>query len=79
MLNNRSQIINAIKTVANVLADLNDKCIYVGGAISGFYADDSLAPEVRPTKDIDIVLEIASLLELEELRQKLAERDIHFA
>ncbi len=79
MLHNKSQIIDAIKTVANVLADLNDKCIYVGGAVTGFYADDPLAPRVRPTKDIDIVLEIASLLELEELRQELAERDIHFA
>ena len=79
MLHNKSQIINAIKTVANALADLNDKCIYVGGAVTGLYADDPLAPKVRPTKDIDIVLEIRSTLELEKLRQKLAERDIHFA
>ncbi len=79
MLNDTSQIRDAIKTVANVLADLNDECIYVGGAVTGLYADDPLAPKVRPTKDIDIVLKIASLLKLEELRQKLAERDIHFA
>lgn len=79
MLNNKSQIIHTIKTVANALADLNDECIYVGGAVTGLYADDPLAPKIRPTKDIDIVLEITSLLELEQLRQKLAERNIRFA
>lgn len=78
MLNNRSQIVDAIKTVAKALEDLNDQCIYVGGAVTGLYADDPLAPEVRPTKDVDIVLEIASQLELEELRQKLAKRGISF-
>ena len=45
---------------------------------AGLYVDDSGAPEVRPTKDIDIVLEIASQFELEELRQKLAKRGIYF-
>jgi predicted nucleotidyltransferase len=79
LLNNKSQIINTIKMVANALADLNDECIYVGGAVTGLYADDPLAPKVRPTKDIDIVLEIVSLIELERLRQKLAERNIRFA
>ncbi len=51
----------------------------MGGAVAGLYANDPGAPEVRPTKDVDIVLEIASALELEDLRQKLAERGIHTA
>lgn len=58
---------------------MNDHIVYVGGAVAGFYADDSGAPEIRPTKDIDIVVEIASALELEGLRQKLAERGFHNA
>lgn len=79
MLDNKSEIINSIQKIAKALADLNDECVYVGGAVTGLYADDPLAPKVRPTKDIDIVLEISSLLELEELRQKLAERNFRFA
>ena len=59
MLNDKSQIIDAIKTIANVLTDLNDTCIYVGGAVTGLYTDDPAATPVRPTRDIDIVLEIA--------------------
>lgn len=79
MLQNKSQIFEAIKTVSSVLGELNEDVVYVGGAVTALYADDPGAPEVRPTKDIDIVLEIASQQELDELRQKLAERGIYFA
>lgn len=79
MLRNRSHIIETIKTVAKALGDLNERVIYVGGAVTGLYANDAGAPEVRPTKDIDIVLEIPSWAGLENIRQQLAERDIHFA
>ena len=37
---NRSQIINAIKTVANVFGELNEKIVFVGGAVAGLYVDD---------------------------------------
>jgi predicted nucleotidyltransferase len=79
MLQNRSQILNAIKTVALAFGELNEKIVFVGGAVIGLYADDPGAPEVRPTKDIDIVLEITSLLELENLREKFAGRGIKIA
>lgn len=79
MLRTKAQSIDAIKTVARALGDLNQQVVYVGGAVAGFYANDPGAPEMRPTKDVDIVLEIASVHELEELRQKMAERGIHAA
>ncbi len=78
MLHTKSQCIRAIETIAHALGELNDQVVYVGGAVVGLYVDDPGAPEVRPTKDIDVVLEIASMYQLEELRQKLAERGIHF-
>ena len=76
MLRSRSHIIETIKTVATALGDLNEQVVYVGGAVAGLYADDAGAPEVRPTKDIDIVLEIVSLAGLENVRQQLAARNI---
>lgn len=79
MLHTKSESIKAINTIALALGDLNEQVVYVGGAVAGLYIDNPGAPEVRPTKDVDIVLEIASVLELEDLRQKLAERGIHFA
>lgn len=76
MLHIKAQSIEAIKTIARVLDDLNDQVVYVGGTVAGFYADDPGAPEVRPTKDIDIVLEIASAFALETIRQKLVHLEL---
>ncbi len=67
----------AIKKVASALGELNEKVIYVGGAVVSLYIDDTAADDVRPTKDVDISIKIASLGELEELRQTLAQKGFH--
>jgi len=64
----------AIKKIALALGELNKNVVYVGGAVVSLYIDDPSADDVRPTKDIDISLEIASLGELEALREKLIEK-----
>ena len=72
----KNTIINrkVVLKVAQALGALNKKVVYVGGAVISMYIDDPAAEDVRPTKDIDIVLEIASLGELEELRQTLVDK-----
>ncbi len=77
MLHSKSQITEAIRTVAFSLGDLNHQVFYVGGAVVGLYVDDPGAPAARPTRDVDIVFEVASTLDLEELWQKLASRGIY--
>ena len=69
----KNTIVNrgVIKKIAVALGDLNERVMYVGGAVVSLYINDPGADDVRPTKDIDISLEIASLGELEALRQKL--------
>lgn len=57
--------------IAKALGELNEKVVFVGGAIVSFYIDDPTADDVRPTKDVDISLEIASLGALEKLREAL--------
>lgn len=79
MLYTKKQSIEAIKIIVGTLGDLNDQVIYVGGAVAALYADEPGAPEIRPTKDVDIVIEVASEMELETFRQKLAERGFYFA
>ncbi len=79
MLNTKQKSIEAIKSIARILGDLNDQVVYVGGAVTSIYVDDPGAPEIRPTKDVDIVIKVASANELDRFRQQLAERDIHFA
>lgn len=66
--------IGAIRKVASALGALNEEVVYVGGAVVSLYINDSAADDVRPTKDIDITLEIASLSELEKLREDLAKK-----
>lgn len=74
MLKNTIINLEATKKVAVALGDLNENVVYVGGAMVSLYIDDPAAEDVRPTKDIDITLEIASVSELEELRVKLEKR-----
>ena len=79
MLHTHSYIIDAIKTIAYALGDLNEQVVYVGGAVIGMYVDETGAPEMRPTKDVDIVFEIATMYQLEKVRQKLEKCGIHFS
>ena len=46
-----------IKSVANLLGDLKDKVVFVGGAMVSFYSSRPTI-EVRPTDDIDLIVEI---------------------
>jgi len=60
-----------IKKIAKALAELNEQVIYVGGATVGMYINDLAAEDVRPTKDVDISLAIATIPELEKIREEL--------
>lgn len=64
----------AIQTIALALGELNNRVVYVGGAVVSLYIDDPSAEDVRPTKDIDISMEIASLGELEKIREVLTQK-----
>ena len=67
MLKNKAINLVIVKKVALVLRELNDQVAYVGGATVSIYADDPAADDVRPTKDIEIILHIASFAELSAL------------
>lgn len=64
----------ATHKIATALGNLNDEVVYVGGAVVCLYIDDPTAEDVRPTKDIDIFLEISSLGKLEDLRETLTQK-----
>jgi len=67
----------ATQTIAKALGELNNKVVYVGGAVVSLYIDDRSAEDVRPTKDIDISMEIASLGELEKIRTELTQKGFY--
>lgn len=76
MLKNKIINMAVVKKVAYALRELNEQVAYVGGATVSIYADDPAAEDVRPTKDIDIMLHIVSFAELAALQHNLAEKGI---
>lgn len=64
-----------IRAVSNALGDLREEVVFVGGATVPLYAD-RVAPEVRPTDDVDILLEIATRTQFAQVEDRL--RDAGF-
>jgi predicted nucleotidyltransferase len=77
MLKNKTINMGVVKKVATALGELNNEVAYVGGATVSIYADDPTAEDVRPTKDVDIMLRIATFAELAALQDKLASKNIY--
>ena len=63
-----------LQTVANGLGDLREEMVFVGGAVAELYADNPAASEIRPTLDVDCVIEIGSRLQFAELEENLRTR-----
>jgi hypothetical protein len=55
-----SSNIEMIRKVAVVLGDLKDSVVFIGGAVTELYANDPASTEIRPTLDVDCVIELAS-------------------
>ena len=63
-----------LQTVANGLGELKDEMVFVGGAVAELYADNPAASEIRPTIDVDCVIEISSRLQFARLEENLRAR-----
>ena len=62
--------VTRIKAVNNANGELRNKVVFVGGATVSLYAD-SASEEIRPTEDIDIVIEIWARKDYIEIDEKL--------
>ncbi|MBD3223664.1 MAG: hypothetical protein GF313_02975 [Caldithrix sp.] len=74
MLKNTTINRKVIRKIAIALGPLNEQVMYVGGATVSLYINDPAADDVRPTKDVDISLALASLGELETIREELTQK-----
>jgi len=77
MLKNQTVNLKVVEKVALALEELNSEVIYVGGAMVSLYVTDEGADLPRPTKDIDISVQISTYAEMDELREKLATKKIY--
>lgn len=62
--------VTRIRAVSNALGELRDEVVFVGGATVSLYAD-RIATEVRPTDDVDILVEIATRAAFAQVEERL--------
>ena len=63
--------IEMLQTVAEGLGNLKENVVFVGGSIAELYADDAELSDIRPTKDVDCVIEINSRIAYYKLEEEL--------
>jgi hypothetical protein len=61
-------------TVARRLEDLLQSVVFAGGAVIELLITDPGFPDVRPTIDIDVIVEVISLTDYYRLQQRLREK-----
>lgn len=76
MINNYELNIRRLKVVSGLLAGLEQDVVFVGGAVVALYVNKETATEVRPTEDIDVVVELISYGSYADLEARL--RDLGF-
>ena len=59
--------IEMIKPVAKGLGPLRPRVVFLGGSATGFHITDKAEPEIRATKDVDIIVEVASIVDYHKL------------
>jgi len=52
--------ITMLQTVANGLGELKEDMVFVGGSVAELYVDNPAASDIRPTLDVDCVVELSS-------------------
>ncbi len=68
------QNIERITAVARQLEELLQNVVFAGGAVTELLITDPAFPDVRPTVDIDVIVEVISLTDYYRLQQRLREK-----
>jgi len=71
--------IDNLLTAARLLGDLANEVVFVGGAATALLLTDSAAPDVRPTIDVDVIVEVASRPSYQRFQERLRERGFYEA
>ncbi len=71
MRRHRFQAVERVIEAAELLGDLAEEVVFTGGAAVGLLITDPTVPAVRPTLDIDVIVEVASLAEYYRLQERL--------
>ena len=80
-MNNKNQRatsnLKMLEFVARKLGTLNDEVVYLGGCTTALFINDPLSLDVRPTLDVDCIIDVISLGQYYQFEQKLIEKGFH--
>jgi predicted nucleotidyltransferase len=68
-----------LELAAEILGPLVDEVVFVGGATIHLWLTDEAAPPVRATDDVDVICDVASYAEYQELAERLRGRGLEEA
>ena len=60
-----------LQTVANGLEYLKEEVVFVGGSVAELYVTDPAATDIRPTLDVDCVIELGSRIAYNEFEDNM--------
>ena len=60
-----------VELVANRLGHLKERVVFLGGAATGLLVTDPGVSSIRPTKDVDVIVQIGSRVEYRALEKEL--------
>jgi len=63
--------IDNLRIISSALQEINDEVIYVGASVAELYADNPELSEIRPTYDVDCIIELSSYHKYSILEEKL--------
>ena len=66
--------LNLLAGMAQALGPICERLVFVGGCATGLLLDDAGLMDVRPTEDVDAIVEVASLAGYHALAGELAKR-----
>jgi hypothetical protein len=64
-------------SVVHLLAPLLDVLVFVGGCRTGLFITDPAAGGIRPTRDVDAIVDVTSYAEYAALAERLRELGLH--
>ncbi len=62
---------------AQMLGDLRDEFVFVGGCTTGLLITDPAAADIRPTRDVDVIVATASVAEYYAIAKRLRKLGFH--
>ena len=66
--------LDLLVAMARAMGPLCDQVVFVGGCATGLLVDNATLMDVRPTEDVDAIVEVASLVAFHRLAEELTAR-----